>query len=323
MGLFVRKHNDLLFVVIRKNRNSAGAERIGRSFVLKLPVSHDQIVDIKKWSPQCKEHYIPRRSKRAAAVEKKGIAEGGITEAFPGYEIGRTSPEFHLLLYTTQGEGHVRSAHSHCVVGPEEVLIIPASTPFNYRPHRGPWSFVWFHLVEMEQWARLREQELIVQGTTLSVPLEKSMVEYLHESHGTNLYSPRAAGLHAELLALYIERELRQFSVRGGSDVLVRLDKLWDRVDEDPAKPWSVEMIARELHISIPHLHRLVQASTGTSPMKMVTRLRMERAQDLLIILSCKISVVAEMVGYQNEFAFSVAFKRFSGVTPSEFRQRR
>ncbi len=281
----------------------------------------DEIIDIKKWSPQCREHYIPRRSKRAAAVEKKGIAEGGITEAFPDYEIGRTAPVFHLLLYTTCGEGQVRSPHSHYVVGREEVLIIPAGTPFNYRPHRGPWSFVWFHLVEMEQWARLRDQDLIVQGTTLNSPMEKSMVEYLHESHGTSLYSPRAAGLHAELLALYIERELSQFSGRGGGDVLVRLDRLWDQVNEDPAKPWNVEMIARQLHISVPHLHRLVRASTGTSPMKMVTRLRMERAQDLLIILACKISAVANMVGYENEFAFSVAFKRFSGVTPSQFRR--
>jgi AraC-like DNA-binding protein len=254
---------------------------------------------------------------------KKGIAEGGITEAFPGYEIGRTSPLFHLLLYTTKGQGRIRSTHSHCTVGGEEVLIIPAGTPFNYKPYRGAWSFVWFHLMEMEQWARLRERDLLVHSTTLGPPLEKSMVEFLHESHGTSLYSPRAAGLHAELLALYIERELRRISVWGGSDVQVRLDKLWDEVNEDPARTWSVEMMARELHVSAPHLHRLVQASTGTSPMKMVTRLRMERAQDLLIILACKISAVAEMVGYQNEFAFSVAFKRFSGVTPSEFRQRR
>ena len=282
-----------------------------------------EFTDIKKWSPQCREHYIPRRSKRAAAVEKKGIAEGGITEACPGYEIGRTAPSFHLMLYTTRGQGRIQSPQSQRDVGREDVLIIPSGTPFNYRPHRGPWSFVWFHLMEMDQWARLHGRDLIVQSTTLTSPLERSMLEFMHESHGTNLYSPRAAGLHAELLALYIERELRHLSVWGGSDVQVRLDKLWDQVNENLARQWDVKTIANELHVSVPHLHRLVQASTGTSPMRMVTRLRMERAQDLLIILSCKISAVAEMVGYQNEFAFSVAFKRFSGVTPSQFRQRR
>lgn len=282
-----------------------------------------RISDIKKWSPQCREHYIPRSSPRAAAVEKKGIAEAGITEAHPGYEIGRVLPPFHLLLYTTRGHGKVQSSQQRREVGRDEVLIIPAGTAFDYRPHRGPWSFVWFHLLEMEQWSRLRDHDIIVQGTALTSPLEKSMVEYLRESHGTNLYSPRAAGLHAELLALYIERELRQISVWGGNDVQVRLDRLWDRVNEDPGGPWSVAAMARELHVSVPHLHRLVQASSGTSPMKVVTRLRMERAQDLLTILDSKISAIAETVGYQNEFAFSVAFKRFFGMTPSEFRQRR
>ncbi len=177
--------------------------------------------------------------------------------------------------------------------------------------------------MEMELWARLRDHDLTVQSTTLTSPLEKSMVEFLRESHGTNLYSPRAAGLHAELIALYIERELRQISVWGGNDIQVRLDHLWDQVNETPGEAWSVASMAKTLHVSTPHLHRLVQASTGTSPMKMVTRLRMERAQDLMTILDCKISAVAEMVGYQNEFAFSVAFKRFFGMTPSEFRQRR
>jgi len=281
------------------------------------------IADVKKWSPECREHYIPRRSPRAATMEKKGIAEAGITEAFPGYEIGRVSPPFHLLLYTTRGRGRIQSPRRRLTVGQEEALIIPAGSPFNYRPYRGPWTFVWFHLMETEPWSRLRGHDPIVQGTALTAPLEKSMVEYLRESHGTNLYSPRAAGLHAELIALYIERESRQISLWGGNDVQARLDRLWDRVNEDPGGAWNVADMARELHVSIPHLHRLVQASSGTSPKKMVARLRMERAQDLLTILDCKVSVVAEMVGYQNEFAFSVAFKRFSGMTPSAFRRRR
>ena len=286
------------------------------------PASRTPIRDLKKWSDQCREHYIPRRSKRAAMMEKKGIAEGGITEAFPGYEISRVSPPFHLLLYTTRGHGRVCSEKGQRVVGRDELLIIPADVDFNYRPHRGPWSFVWLHLMEMEQWARLREHDLICQKTTQTGTLHTSMVEFLRESHGTNLYSPRAAGLHAELIALYVERELRQISVWGGNDVQVRLDRLWDDVNEKPAHPWTVEAMADALHVSVPHLHRLVRASSGTSPMKMVTRLRMERAQDLLTILDCKVSLVAEMVGYQNEFAFSVAFKRFFGMTPSQFRKR-
>jgi two-component system response regulator YesN len=57
--------------------------------------------------------------------------------------------------------------------------------------------------------------------------------------------------------------------------------------------------------------------------MKMVTRLRMERAQELLIMHDVPISVISDLVGYRNQFAFAMAFKKFSGVTPGQFRNRR
>ena len=52
-------------------------------------------------------------------------------------------------------------------------------------------------------------------------------------------------------------------------------------------------------------------------------RLRMVRAQELLILHGVPQSVIGELVGYRSEFAFLGAFKRFSGVTPGEFRKRR
>ena len=75
--------------------------------------------------------------------------------------------------------------------------------------------------------------------------------------------------------------------------------------------------------MSASHFHRLVRETQSVSPMKMVTRLRMERAQELLIMHDVPIDVISEQVGYHNPYAFAVAFKRFSGVTPGEFRKRR
>lgn len=287
------------------------------------PTEEFTVQDLKKWSPHCREHYFPRRSERAAVVEKKGIAEGGITEAHPGYEICRGDPDLHLLLYTFKGRGEIYSKYPMRHVARDQVLLIPAGTAFRYRPHRGPWSFLWFHLTDTGRWRHLRDEPVVVRGTSLTSQMEKCMAEFLRESHGISRSSPRAARLHAELIALYIEREFGHSAESGGMDLHIRLDKLWVKVNASLDESWDVDRMAAELHVSVAHLHRMVQAATGTSPMRMVTRLRMERAQDLLIILDCKIRNVADMVGYHNEFAFAVAFKRFCGVTPGEFRKQR
>jgi AraC-like DNA-binding protein len=94
-------------------------------------------------------------------------------------------------------------------------------------------------------------------------------------------------------------------------------------VNADLARDWNVEVLAEAAGVSCPHLHHIVRERFGVSPMKLVTRLRMERAQEWLIIYDAPQRVIGEMVGYQNEFAFLVAFKRFSGVTPKEFRKWR
>jgi YesN/AraC family two-component response regulator len=67
----------------------------------------------------------------------------------------------------------------------------------------------------------------------------------------------------------------------------------------------------------------MVQKRFKISLVKRVTRLRMERAQELLILHGVPQSVIGELVGYRNECAFLGAFKRFSGVTPGESRKRR
>lgn len=59
---------------------------------------------------------------------------------------------------------------------------------------------------------------------------------------------------------------------------------------------------------------------TGRSPMQQVTHIRMQRAMEILQTFTYKQQVVAEMVGYENAFAFSNAFFKNTGKRPSFFR---
>jgi len=56
--------------------------------------------------------------------------------------------------------------------------------------------------------------------------------------------------------------------------------------------------------------------------MHQVIFMRMQRAAEILASTDDKVEAVAAAVGYSNSFAFSVAFKRWMGWPPSEFRRR-
>ena len=201
--------------------------------------------------------------------------------------------------------------------------MVPAGTPFGYRPARGRWHFLWFHLESAEGRQQFHSRHVTVRKTVMTGPLGRLTEDFLRESRGRGPTAQKAAALYGELITLYIRRELGESEEETDTGLRNLLNHTWDKVGKDLKRLWTVESLAHEMGMSTSHFHRLVREAQNVSPMKMVTRLRMERAQELLIMHDVPISVIAEQVGYRNQFAFAMAFKRFSGVTPGEFRKRR
>lgn len=61
----------------------------------------------------------------------------------------------------------------------------------------------------------------------------------------------------------------------------------------------------------------------GEPPLAYLTGWRMTIAADLLRDTTATVATVARTVGYADAFAFSTAFKRARGVTPSAWRRNR
>ena len=56
--------------------------------------------------------------------------------------------------------------------------------------------------------------------------------------------------------------------------------------------------------------------------MQQVTHLRLQHAAELLAWADYKVEYIAAVVGYQNPYAFSATFKKWSGCPPTEYRLR-
>ncbi|MBI5095469.1 MAG: AraC family transcriptional regulator [Candidatus Hydrogenedentes bacterium] len=278
------------------------------------------IHEVLKWSPHCREHYFPWRSVTAGTNATDCISEGGVTEACRGYELGRIYPRSHLLLYTTHGSGEVYTERDTFAVRRGQVLLLPARLNFGYVPAEKFWRFVWFHLPESELWNTLKSGGVLLRKTLLTERIEAIADALIVESRGQSESHRGVVRLYAQLFVAYVERELLAHPSSVQPGMANRLDQLCAIVTADLKRPWTVEALAREVRVSAPYLYRLTKRHLGGSPMGLVTRLRMERAQEMLVMRSAKIADIASKVGYHNEFAFTVAFKRFAGVTPSKFR---
>lgn len=90
-----------------------------------------------------------------------------------------------------------------------------------------------------------------------------------------------------------------------------------------PAEPWTIEQLGEGAGLSRSALHERFVHFIGQPPMQYLASWRMQLAAALLRDTDAKVIEVALDVGYENETAFSRAFRRAVGESPAAWRRSR
>lgn len=100
-------------------------------------------------------------------------------------------------------------------------------------------------------------------------------------------------------------------------------ERIISRVDDYLLKNYqkaALNEAAEIVGISTGYLSRIYKEYKGTGFMEMLTRIRMEKAGELLMDPSYKSYEIAYLVGYDNPKNFTRAFKAYYQVTPRDYR---
>lgn len=90
-----------------------------------------------------------------------------------------------------------------------------------------------------------------------------------------------------------------------------------------PAHAWTIERLGEEVGLSRSSLHERFVHFIGQPPMQYLAAWRMQLAAASLRDTDAKVIEVALHVGYENEAAFSRAFRRAVGESPAAWRRER
>lgn len=83
----------------------------------------------------------------------------------------------------------------------------------------------------------------------------------------------------------------------------------------------SLVDIAAALHISPPYISRLMKTALQTTFVDYLTSKRIKEAIRLMKEPENKLSWISQQVGYSNQHYFSSVFKKYTGVSPSVYRE--
>lgn len=98
-----------------------------------------------------------------------------------------------------------------------------------------------------------------------------------------------------------------------------RLSVALRKIHGDVARRWTIESLADAVGLSRAAFAARFSHVIGLPPMEYVLRWRMALAKDLLWHDGLSLGEVAHAIGYQSASAFSTAFSRTLGVSPSSF----
>jgi len=92
-------------------------------------------------------------------------------------------------------------------------------------------------------------------------------------------------------------------------------------IHERPGEPWTLERLSEAAALSRSVLHERFVHFIGQAPMQYLAQWRMQLAAVSLRDSDAKLAEIAGDVGYENEAAFSRAFKRAVGESPGAWRR--
>lgn len=87
------------------------------------------------------------------------------------------------------------------------------------------------------------------------------------------------------------------------------------------AEDISVASISKKFYITPNYFSRLFKRVTGEGCNEYIVKKRIEQAKSLLETTNIKTGQIAQMVGYRDTNYFSLAFKKHTGVSPTQYRK--
>ncbi len=170
-------------------------------------------------------------------------------------------------------------------------------------------------------WAQIAEEKNGYCILTDMESVEMSFRVFLDELfHGTNNFEQSFAA-QSKLVTLFAEiGKCKTIGKPNGCLWYIR--RTQEYIAHHFASNIKIDDIAEFIDISKAYLQRIFHEYTGTTILKTINSVRVERAKQLLMSTSLSVKQICGQSGFRNSQHFIYEFKNTVGVTPSDFRKR-
>jgi AraC family transcriptional regulator len=105
-------------------------------------------------------------------------------------------------------------------------------------------------------------------------------------------------------------------------DYKIRLNKVFQYIDQNLGSKLSLSIISDIAHFSPFHFHRIFKVMTGETLNEFISRRRIEKSALDILHKTSSISELSHTYGFSDNSAYTKAFKKYYGVSPTRFKKQ-
>jgi AraC-like DNA-binding protein len=223
----------------------------------------------------------------------------GYEECAPSKKFGPHVRNYYLIHFVVSGRGNFKNQNGEYTLGTGEAFLIrPGEVTVYEADASEPWRYAWLGFR-----GKLADRFIDV-GDVFTY--EPSVADEIIESF--SFESGRAEFLTGVLFKLYA----RMFNAVMRTDYI---NKVKNYITSHYMEDLSISDVAENVGLNRKYLARIFKAAEGIGMKEYLINKRLHEGKKLLL-LGYNVEECAYMVGYNDPFGFSKAFKRKYGVSP-------
>lgn len=243
------------------------------------------------------------------------------------YSFGPTVRDNYVLHFIVDGKGTFKIDGTTTELKTGDMFILPkGKVTFYQADSKHPWTYLWVGFSGSKAENILSKTQLLDHyfcHSTLESKVLDQIVK-LTQFRDQKLDDVTELQLIAELYKLlaFLMKELPSKSM-SDSNILIQnyIKQTKKIIHTQYSKTLKVSQIAKKLNLNRSYLYKIFKEETGYSIKDYLGQIRMEKSADLLTSTTFHISEIANAVGFPDALAFSKAFKKHFGQSPSNYRK--
>lgn len=233
----------------------------------------------------------------------------GWQQCHSGYAYGPAVRNHYLLHYVVSGKGEYHNSDQSYAIKKGDIFVIrPGENTFYKADEETPWEYIWIGFDCAESFPRFLKEDVI--ALPVAQGLFNAMISSTELEHGRELF---LCGKLYELFAMLSGRNRLAYNKNDSIQQAITY------LETEFMKDISISQLAKDLNMDRSHFSVLFKAAAGVSPQQYLTRLRMEKACELMQNHGFSVGEAASAVGYADVYTFSRLFKMKYGAAPTVY----